>query len=107
MFNVYEEQGLEDTDEDMLDAIVVLRDIFIAAGRWADARGMVDRELVARQIGKKEKGDEGVIAALRCLEVVARGEGDEEEVQEVREMVSHETFLCCWGGGLCCWGCDG
>ena len=99
VYKVYEEQGLEDTDEDMLDAIEVLRDIFIAARRWADARGMVDRELIARQIGKKEKGDEGFVAALRCLEVVARGEGDEEEVQEVREMVSYETFFWCRGEG--------
>ncbi|KAL8890815.1 MAG: hypothetical protein Q9192_005824, partial [Flavoplaca navasiana] len=86
VLHVREEEGTEDTDEDMLSTIEILKDIYIAAQRWNDARKIVDRELMARQVGTKEMGDAAVFAALEILKIVARGQGDEGEVREVQEM---------------------
>ena len=48
----------------------------------------MDRELIARQMRTKEKGDIEVIAALESLKIVAKGQGDEGEVREAEVMVS-------------------
>ncbi|KAL8995893.1 MAG: hypothetical protein Q9169_004467 [Polycauliona sp. 2 TL-2023] len=87
---IREKSGMEDTDEDMLSTIMNLKDIYIAAKRWDDARRMIDSELIARQMGPKKykKGDTAVIAALENLKLVAEGEGDAKEVKEVEKMVS-------------------
>ena len=88
VLGIRESLEIADEDDDMLDTIENLTEIYIAAERWQDAKSMADRGLKARRERADGEGNRDVISALKTLNTVARGMGDEKWTSEIASLVS-------------------